>query len=537
MIDKDDCERLAEMEADRAEGREISEPDLAFAEAHLAECRSCRTEHEALAVLGGDGNAGPLKALDDVARRRFVDGVLAAAAAGAGSGPGHARGGRRALLTAAAVLATAAAVVAAIAVGTGPKTVGPAEVAPAPGLLEPARVLLAYGDARVSGARARVGEAVGPGTRLAAGSGEIWVGLPTGFSVSLFPDTRITVRRLDREALVLAFEGGRLLVSAIPGRQGPRLTVETREGDVTVKGTVLSIDDRSGPVEVLVARGLVEVRGGRGGGRFEIGSSEAVTLDGRLPRASLPEEDEDLLDRAAAFDILDTASETSVDLRSVPSGAVVEVDGARLGTTPLVAAVRAGHRRLEVALAGHPPVREILSLAPGSAVTRYFDLQAVLGDAGAGVVDEPLSGSRTTAKQARPATAQELLIVAQDRRALRDFAGAATAYEELLRLHPSSDEARAAMVSLGQIKVDRLGDPGSALRHFDAYLGAGGKAPLRIEALLGRARSLRALGRVGEERETLKRFLAEYPGAIQALAVRKRLDEIRDADSQDSRGP
>ena len=242
----------------------------------------------------------------------------------------------------------------------------------------------------------------------------------------------------------------------------------------------------------------------------------------------------------AALDVLDPSFRASVDLRSAPTGASVEVDGVRLGRTPLEAAVRAGHRRLDVALDGHPPVSEIVSLAPGAAVSRYFDLRTALGNSGvdeAGRADGPVAGLRVPARPVRTATAQELLVVAQDRRASRDFAGAASAYKELLRTHPASDEARAALVSLGQIEVDRLDDPAGALRHFDVYLGSGGKAPLRVEALLGRARSLRALGRVDEERETLERFLAGHPDAIHASVAERRLDEIRRADAADTVTP
>jgi ferric-dicitrate binding protein FerR (iron transport regulator) len=513
MTEKDDCGRSSEIEADRIESA-------------------------ALAALRGDGNPGPLEPLDDVARRRFIDGVLAAADAS----PAFLAPRRRRARIIAASLAVAAAVAFGIAIAFGPLREADRPAAPAaiPDPVAPARVLLASGRAKMSGARARVGGIVDPGARLATGSGELWIGLPTGFTISLSAETRVTVRRLDREALVLALDGGRLLVSAVPGRQGPRLVVETRDGDVTVKGTVLSIDDRSGSVEVLVARGLVEVARKRGAGLLEIGPSEAVALDDGQSRASLPEEDAELLGRASAFDILDAESEAAVDLRSVPPGAAVEIDGVRLGTTPLAVAVRAGHRRLEVSLGGHPPVSEIVSLTPGSVVARYFDLGAALGESevdGAGLAAGPAPGFRAPAKPAPSETAAELLSKAQERRAARDFAGAAKAYQELLRLHPSSDEARAALVSLGQLEVDRLGDPASALRHFDAYLRAGGKAPLGVEALLGRARSLRALGRVGEEREALERFLAEHPDAIQAPVARRRLEEIRGTGAMDGQGP
>jgi TolA-binding protein len=487
-----------------------------------------RTEQEALDLLRGEGNSGPLRPLDEVARRRFVDSVLAADEIRSQSR--RTGGPRRIAIAAAASLAAAVAVVVGILFAVPDGSLAPPASAP-PAPLEQARVLLVSGTAGAPGDRVRPGDGIGPGTRLASGPGEIWLDLPDGFTAALLPGTRIEVTRLDRDGLVLAFEGGELLVSSLPGRRGPLLLVATREGDVTVKGTVLRIDDRSGSVEVVVARGLVEIDSGPGRTRFDLGPSEAVTLDGARPRPTLQEEDAVLLGQASAFDLLDARSRSAVELRSAPPGAEVRIDGLRFGTTPLSAAVRPGHRRLEVFLAGHHEVSEIISLEPDSDLHRYFELREA-------VRDPAEAGERTAGESAlsrggtgspRGPEARELLREAQDRRASRDFPGSARAYEKLLQFHPSSDEARAALVSLGQLEVDRLGRPAAALRRFEAYLRAGSQAPLRAEALLGRARSLRALGRVAEERETLERFLAEHAGAIQSPAVERRIREIRDA--------
>src|SRR5690606_10099001 len=102
-------------------------------------------------------------------------------------------------------------------------------------------------------------------------------------------------------------------------------------------------------------------------------------------------------------------------------------------------------------------------------------------------------------------------------------AEAAGAYRELLAQHPRSAEARAALVSLGEIELSQLGDPKAALASFEAYLRKGG--PLAQEASHGKIRALRELGQRGEERAAIERFLASYPESPQAERLRQRLEE------------
>jgi ferric-dicitrate binding protein FerR (iron transport regulator)/tetratricopeptide (TPR) repeat protein len=525
------CERLLEIDLGHAEGREPSGEELAFCEEHLATCPDCRAEREVLSALDGPDNTSPMTQFDDVARRRFVDDLLAKADASDRTAISP-RPSRARIAVVAVVAAVAAAAAVAIVLWARPDTHAPAPGAETAPSLSPARVLLASGQVTASGTNATVGDVVAPGTQLATGSGELWIGLPTDFTVALGPETRAVVRRLDRDALILGLESGRLLISAVPGRKGPRLSVSTRAGTVTVKGTVLTIEDRPDAVEVLVARGSVEIEDGAAAKGRRLGPSEAIALGGKAARPTQPEEDADLLKSAAAFDLLDPGVSALVDLRSVPSGAAAVIDGASLGRTPLVAAVRAGHRRLEISLDGRLPVSELVDVSPGTTLARIIELQpamATFEDA----ASTDSTGSGTAGKTIRPSagstksvSATDLLHKAQERRAERDFKGAAAAYKELLSRYPESDEARSAVVSLGQIELDRLGEPAAALRHFNAYLDAKSAGPLGMEALYGRARALKTMGRVVEERASLELFLKRYPDAIQTGDARRRLEQI-----------
>jgi TolA-binding protein len=98
-------------------------------------------------------------------------------------------------------------------------------------------------------------------------------------------------------------------------------------------------------------------------------------------------------------------------------------------------------------------------------------------------------------------------------------------YMQLQRAFPTSAQAQLSAVSLGRLLLER-GSPGAALQQFSRYLG-GPDRVLRAEALAGRARALRALGKSAEERAAWQSLLHEYPGSVYADGANKRLDELR----------
>ena len=123
-------------------------------------------------------------------------------------------------------------------------------------------------------------------------------------------------------------------------------------------------------------------------------------------------------------------------------------------------------------------------------------------------------------------TASGLLVEARRRRAAGDWAGAAAAYEELAERFPDSGEARATLVPLGQLRLERLGDPVGALRAFDAYLARTPSGPLSEEASWGRTQALRLLGRSADEAAALREFVAGHPASLRVGEARRRLGEL-----------
>jgi TolA-binding protein len=128
---------------------------------------------------------------------------------------------------------------------------------------------------------------------------------------------------------------------------------------------------------------------------------------------------------------------------------------------------------------------------------------------------------------AAPPSAAELLARAQKARSAREHGAAIRAYQQLLRLHPRSGEARLAQVSLAQLQLAQ-GNAAAALSGFDAYQRTGGA--LSQEAHYGKIQALHALGRTAEERAESRRFLERYPKSLQAATLRRRLGVGGDQD-------
>ena len=83
-------------------------------------------------------------------------------------------------------------------------------------------------------------------------------------------------------------------------------------------------------------------------------------------------------------------------------------------------------------------------------------------------------------------------------------------YRRLLDGHPETREAATARIIYGRMRLDG-GDAREALAQFEAYLARSPNGTLAEQALVGRARSLRALGRRDEERAAWTAVLRAFP--------------------------
>ncbi|HVR19289.1 MAG TPA: tetratricopeptide repeat protein, partial [Polyangiaceae bacterium] len=131
------------------------------------------------------------------------------------------------------------------------------------------------------------------------------------------------------------------------------------------------------------------------------------------------------------------------------------------------------------------------------------------------------ASSEETPSVPSPAT---LLARARKELAGGNARGALALYENLRSAHPASPEARTVLVTIGKLELD-LKQPASALRSFDAYLAAPG--PLGPEALAGKIRALRALGRSSDERAAIEVYLSRYPDGFESPLLEQRLQVLQ----------
>ncbi|WP_438027870.1 tetratricopeptide repeat protein [Sorangium sp. So ce233] len=123
------------------------------------------------------------------------------------------------------------------------------------------------------------------------------------------------------------------------------------------------------------------------------------------------------------------------------------------------------------------------------------------------------------------ATAEQLFREANDARRAGSTQRAIELYRALQKRFAGSPEATLSLVSLGGLLLNG-GSAAAALAQFDRYLGVAGARPLAVEALYGRGRALRALGRSGDEAQTWRRLLREHPSSPYAEHARRRLAEL-----------
>ncbi|XYI00345.1 tetratricopeptide repeat protein [Sorangium sp. So ce1128] len=122
-------------------------------------------------------------------------------------------------------------------------------------------------------------------------------------------------------------------------------------------------------------------------------------------------------------------------------------------------------------------------------------------------------------------TAEQLFREANDARRAGSTQRAIELYRALQKGFARSPEATLSLVSLGSLLLNS-GSPAAALAQFDRYLGIAGARPLAVEALYGRGRALRALGRSADEAQSWRRLLREHPSSPYVEHARRRLAEL-----------
>ena len=112
-------------------------------------------------------------------------------------------------------------------------------------------------------------------------------------------------------------------------------------------------------------------------------------------------------------------------------------------------------------------------------------------------------------------TAKDLLSQIKLLRQQKDWAQMSITYRRLIRNFRHSPQAGLAMVSLGNLLTDKLDDPEEAIHWFNVYL-KNRRGSLVPEALFGKAKALRRLGKRRAELTVLKEIVKRYPNSLYA---------------------
>jgi ferric-dicitrate binding protein FerR (iron transport regulator)/TolA-binding protein len=487
---------------------------------------------ELLRLSAGDAHVEPL---DELSRRRAIKAAVDEAnrpsairrRSSIPPDPRSARSRRRTVALV-AIGAAAAMVAAVIAGGAALLLIDSGDPAPSamPGET-PAGESLEVSVLLASGATSELTEAIVSGTRLEQGrtisvdEGRAVVGIADRVRMLAEPRTRARFERLDRTLMEVVLDSGRVLLSVQPGTEEPRVVVSTAAGKVLVTGTVFAVESAAGEVVVQVYRGTVRVE--RAGEEpFTVQAPNAADLETGEVTELLDAEVAEAGKTAAAMEILSGGASARLQVRSVPSGAWVTLDGESLGATPIAMSVRPGHRRLSLELERYAPMAEQIALARDEAVTRVFELGPTIADRDP-AAERTDEDTRPTADRETP---DQILARAQALRKKRDWSGAARAYSQLVQEFPRSGQARTARVSLGVIQLRHLGQAGKALRNFDAYLRAAPNGALAPEAIYGRASAFRAQDRTDLEAAALGDLVARFPASLRVPAARQRLKQL-----------
>jgi len=382
---------------------------------------------------------------------------------------------RRWIRTSVAVAAAAAIVTLAVILGPerrGADTPAPLadEGAGGDAVLVPlaaATLVRVDGQVRVAGAPADKGDRIDEGQELEIVEGSAFVLLADGSTAFGEGGTTLRLDQAREDAMRMTLRRGELALDVIGERDADRVVLETHHGAARAGDAVFSVSLADDLLVVAVAEGQVRIELADGETRV-VWSGERFELRAGGEASALPEPERQQIESRA---------------------------------------VRGGEEDAPAMKTGDP--------------------QDLLARAEPVVEEPPAPGALETVLPTVPAlTVDDLLLAAREARLAGDWAGAANHYAALVEAYPDDPAARTALVSLGQVQLDHLEQPGQALASFERYLASAAAGPLAEEAAWGAARALAAAGRNDEAADALRMYLAAYPESLYAADAAEQLEEL-----------
>jgi hypothetical protein len=444
---------------------------------------------------------------------------------------------------------------------------GPSEPIPA------ARAELVYtsGDVTVAGTNSGVGRTLlAEGSVVETAAGGACVLIDADINICLAAHSRMRLTAIATAARRIELEVGALATRLNTQPEGMSLSIVAGGVSSTAVGTAFAVEltgDRT--VTTTVLNGKVRVGRDASATALVRAHERAVSArnsqESTAPRVSaVSRQDESPSWALLGATVLwhDPVAAT-LEVRGEPVAAEVWLDEQWVGVTPLSTLLPVGEHHLTVSKAGKELSNRELRLhagesievdyqpAPPTAATPHSKpgpvqskraLPAARVTALAGLVHGHAEASDPSpalirneyaaheASVSHDAIATRVLVettngsdlLRRARQAVRSghFSEAARSYENVVGSYAGSDEAQAALVLLGQLRLTRLNDPHGALEALNTYLRTGGS--LEIEAQIARIDALHALKRSAEEATAIDDFLQRHPRSFEAKALRAR---------------
>lgn len=365
--------------------------------------------------------------------------------------------------------------------------------------------------------------ALEPHTKLTVGDGRACVALDARTDVCLDEHTSIELDGLRPGVRTVRLVKGRVAAALGKRKASERFSIVSGDTTATAMGTAYAVEvDAAGARTVTVLEGVVEVTHTKLGKRSVHPSEQVVSSVEALSNARSTTRSEQarhwaLLEPRKLWKQRDVGI---LHVKTAPQGGLVSVDGLTLGEAPLSVVLSSGEHQLAFELDGYEPVEKAAKLRPGEETELSLDLaRAVLP-----AKDAKPSTPSQSAQPAQGASAQDLLARARKLVGQGRWSEAAAGYQRLRENYPKSPESHTVLVALGQLQLDRLGQPAQALRSFNAYLRAGGA--LSQEARYGKIRASKALGNKAAEQAAIHEYLKRHPGSMEAASLKRRLAEL-----------
>jgi ferric-dicitrate binding protein FerR (iron transport regulator) len=377
-----------------------------------------------------------------------------------------------------------------------------------------AELVLTAGQVQVTGHHSGVGQSpLDQGESVTTGEGRACLTIDPGIDVCLAAHTTIQLQSLAAASVRLRVERGTALATLSHRAPGNSFSLVTADASALAHGTTYAVRREGNVTDVIVVEGTVEVTR-RPNERELVDAHSRLVVpspSGTLIKAAVGRSEEARLVALSAPRRLWSGPALGVlELAAGPSGGVhATIDDEEPLLLPLHTFASAGTHRVRWRDAAGTETTVWTEVVAGE--TRRLAATAV-ASAGA-VTGVPLEKPSATS----------LLELARRELAHSRPRQALVLYEQLRATYPASAEARTVLVTMGKLELD-LGRSGRALGRFEAYLRDGGA--LVPEALAGKARALRALGRGPEERRAIQQYLAAHPGGFEAPLFAKRLNEL-----------